>query len=175
MAYTVLKGAGAFVDVSTGDSEAYLGVATSENSFVILRLTKRATQEIVRCHPHAHSNDITKVLTLTDNLTALSFVTLGLDSEIKVFSADGEFEAQTPAEGQLLNGVTVPGRRDYYLVSTFNEETQACGVAVYRKAKMLFRVGGPYTDPKLDLKVVGNVLFMPKNGNYVERVEIIGL
>jgi hypothetical protein len=47
MAYTVLKGSGGFVDVSTGESEAYIGVATSELSFVILRLTKRTQQEIV--------------------------------------------------------------------------------------------------------------------------------
>ncbi len=114
---------------------------------------------------------------LTDNRHALSFVTVSLDSQIKLFSFEGESEGETFADGQIITAVTVPGKKDYFVVSTFNEETNINSVCVYRKHKLLFRVGNQLDSTVLDLKLVGNVLYMPKGAslNQLDRVEIKGL
>jgi hypothetical protein len=36
-------------------------------------------------------------------------------------------------DGQIITATTVPGKKDYFIVSTFNEETQMNMVSVYRK------------------------------------------
>ena len=87
-----------------------------------------------------------------------------------------EYEGQ--ADGQIINAVTVPQKRDYFVVSTCNDETEMNSVCVYRKSKMLFRLGGPFEQTVLDLKIAGNnTLFMPHGSSmgYIDRVEIKGL
>jgi len=50
------------------------------------------------------------------------------------------------------------------------------GVSVYRKHKLLFRVGGAFEDCVLDLKMEnGNIMYIPKGLNQIERLEIKGL
>lgn len=71
MCYSVLKG-------DDNDKEAFLGIATSEFSFVIMRMTKNS--EVLALIEGIHANDITSVLALTDNRSTLSFVTMSLDT-----------------------------------------------------------------------------------------------
>lgn len=138
MSYTELMGNG-----DEDELEAYMGIATSDFNFVILRLSAAgAHSEIVSSIVAPHASDITSVIILTDNKHAISFVTVSLDSQIKLHSFEGEPEGETFADGQIITAVSVPSKKDYFVVSTFNEETNANSVCVYRKQKMLFRVGG---------------------------------
>jgi len=72
----------------------------------------------------AQSNDITSVLSLTDNLNSLSFVSLGLDSMMKIYSFDGNLEYEVMCDGQVLTAAVIPKKKDYFLVSTYNEESE---------------------------------------------------
>ena len=92
-----------------------------------------------------------------------------------MYSFVGELEYESVADGQILVGSVIPAKKDYFITSTFNEETNASAVSIYRKQKLLFRVGGPYEEPVLDLKIVGSTLFIPKGLNNIDRIEIKGL
>ena len=165
------------------ENEAYLGVATSEFSFVILKLsTKQGGHSILATIESAHTSDITSVLALTDHYSTLSFVTLSLDSLIKIWSIDGQLEQESVADGQVITGVSVPGKRDYYLVSTCNEETSQFAVGVYRKQKQLFKVKTPdgkdyFEDDILELKMCpgNNFLFIPRGLTVIDRFQVEGI
>jgi hypothetical protein len=88
-------------DTSGNDSESFLAVATSDYFFIIMRLTKGAphSNEVLASIENAHSSDITAILALTDNFSSLSFVTLSLDSSLKIFGVDGELEYETTCDG----------------------------------------------------------------------------
>lgn len=101
-----------------------MGIATSDLSFVIMKIANNGVDKIISIFEGAHSNDITTVLALTDNLSSLSFVTLSLDSMVKVFNFKGQLEYESAAQGQVITGVAVPNKKEYFLISTFNEETQ---------------------------------------------------
>jgi len=60
----------------------------------------------------AHQNDITSVLALTDNLNSISFVSLGLDSAMKIYSFDGTLEYETLCDGQVLTAAILPQKKD---------------------------------------------------------------
>lgn len=127
MVYSVLKSGD-----SSENTESFMGIATSDLSFVIMKIAN-GVDKIISIFEGIHSNDITTVLSLTDNLFSLSFVTLSLDSMVKVFSHSGELVYESAAQGQVITGVAVPYKKEYFLISTFNEETQMSGVCVYRK------------------------------------------
>ena len=90
---------------------------------MILRLTPEGQIETLAHIESAHQNDITQVLALTDNKSYLSFVTVSLDTYIKIYSFEGELEGESLADGQIITATTVPGKKDYFIVSTFNEES----------------------------------------------------
>lgn len=75
----------------------------------------------------------------------------------------------------------MPGKREYFLVSTINDETNHNSVSVYRKQKQMFRIGGNFEDMILDLKMAVSsenkepVLFMPKGMCALERIDVKGL
>ena len=114
---------------------------------------------------------------MTDNRNLLTFVTVSLDTQIKLYSFEGELEGETLGDGQIITATTVPGKRDYFLVSTYNEESQMNLVSVYRKQKMLFRLGSSFESTVLDLKLAGNTLFMPHGTSLsqLDRIEIKGM
>lgn len=75
-------------------------IGTSEFSVVIMRISENGTQdEVLQIIEHAHQNDITSVLALTDNLNSISFVSLGLDSLMKIYSFDGNIEYEAVCDG----------------------------------------------------------------------------
>ena len=61
------------------------------------------------------------MLALTDNLNSISFVSLGLDSLMKIYSFDGNVEYEAACDGQILTATVLPLKKDEFLVSTFNE------------------------------------------------------
>jgi hypothetical protein len=69
----------------------------------------------------------------------------------------------------------VPNKKDYFVISTFNEETENNTVCVHRKQKLLFRIGASFTESILDLKIFGTYLFMPRGQMNIERIEIKAL
>lgn len=46
-----------------------------------------------------HNLDVTQILVLTDFCSRLSFVTLSLDGELKLWNEDGQLESQGSANG----------------------------------------------------------------------------
>ena len=75
-------------------------IGTSEFSIVIMRISENGTSdEVLAIIEQAHQNDITSVLALTDYENSLSFVSLSLDSQVKIFSFDGELEYESLADG----------------------------------------------------------------------------
>ncbi len=56
---------------------------------------------------------------------------------IRLWSPEGEIEAETVANGQIITGASIQGKRDYFLASTVNEETGDNSVALYRKQKLV--------------------------------------
>ena len=82
------------------------------------------------------------------------------------------------SDGQIITGLVVPQplkAKDYFIVSTYNEEKQENLVGVYRKNKLQFSLG-PFTENSmiLDLKMIGKYLFIPKSSHMIERQEIKG-
>ena len=59
-------------------------------------------------------------------------------------------------------------------MSTCNEETQENKVCVFRKARKILDLG-PYRETVLDLKSVGNKVFINNGKSNVDRIEIKGL
>ena len=75
-------------------------IGTSEFSVVIRRISENGTSdEVLAIIEQAHQNDITSVLALTDYENSLSFVSLSLDSQVKIYSFDGELEYESLADG----------------------------------------------------------------------------
>jgi phosphoheptose isomerase len=75
-------------------------IGTSEFSVVIMRISENGTSdEVLAIIEQAHQNDITSVLALTDYENSLSFVSLSLDSQVKIYSFDGELEYESLADG----------------------------------------------------------------------------
>ena len=88
-------------------------IGTSDFSVVIMRISENGTQdEVLSIIDQAHSIDITSVLALTDNLNSLSFVSLGLDSNMKIYSFDGSLEYETVCDGQVLTAAILPQKKD---------------------------------------------------------------
>ena len=75
-------------------------IGTSEFSVVIMRISENGTSdEVLAIIEQAHQNDITSVLALTDYENSLSFVSLSLDSQVTIYSFDGELEYESLADG----------------------------------------------------------------------------
>lgn len=107
LAYTVLKGSG------DEEPENFMCIGTSDFSVVIMRISENGTQdEVLQIIEQAHQNDITSVLALTDNLNSISFVSLGLDSAMKIYSFDGTLEYETLCDGQVLTAAILPQKKD---------------------------------------------------------------
>lgn len=86
-----------------------MAIATSDFSFIILKINgKQGKQEVIAHVENAHESDITQVLALTDNSSSLSFVTLSLDTQIKIYSNEGELEYSLVSDGQIIAGFVVP-------------------------------------------------------------------
>lgn len=115
------------------------------------------------------------MLALSDGSNLLSFVTLSLDCVARIWGSEGELEGETPCDGQAITGLSVPGKRDYFLVSTVNEETAENRVALYRKAKLVTRLTTPFPEAVLDLKVSSGHLFVPRGLNSIDRLTVPGL
>lgn len=84
---------------------------------------------------------------------------------------EGELLHHIASEGQIINGSVVPSRpKDFFAISTFNEERNQSLIGVYRKQKLQFNLG-PYEDGfmVLDLKLSENKLFFPKGSHVIER------
>ena len=66
--------------------------------------------------------------------------------------------------------------KEYFVVSTFNEERSSSQIGVYRKHNLQFTLG-PYEDGAmiLDLKAQGNKIYIPKGSSMIERQEVKGL
>eukprot|EP00347_Sterkiella_histriomuscorum_P023890 403333030 len=160
-----------------GQVDGYMGIATSDYSFLILRINgKQGSQEVLAHIENAHESDITQVLALTDYTSLLSFVTLSLDAQIKIYGENGEEEYQMIADGQVITGLVPPQKsKDYFIVSSYNEELQQNFIEIYRKSKQILKLG-PFAENNmiLDLKLVGNTLFVPKSSHSIERQEVKG-
>jgi hypothetical protein len=65
-------------------------IGTSEYDVVILRIDKTGQFQVLSIVEKAHANDITCILALTDHINQLSFVTLSLDSSIRIFNREGD-------------------------------------------------------------------------------------
>lgn len=96
---------------------------------------------------------------------------------MKIYSFDGTLEYEAVCDGQILTAAILPQKKDYFLISTFNEESNMNQVSVYKKQKLLFRVGGNFEVCVLDMKIKGDVLYVPKGMSLtsIERIEIKGL
>ena len=102
---------------------------------------------------------------------SMNFVTLSLDGIIKCTNMEGETDYDTPSEGQILNGCAIPAMKDYYVISTQNSETNESGVFIYRRKKMVKHIG-PTSDAILDVKVIGDYLYMTNSSSGVDRLNI---
>jgi len=131
MCYTIMKDDNS---IETGDVEGYMAIGTSDYTIIILKISKDGQCNVLSAIENAHTLDITCILALSDYFTSLSFVTLSLDCCIKIYSPEGELEYECQAEGQLITGAVFPTKvKDYYVVSTQNEETEENMVGVYRR------------------------------------------
>ena len=101
---------------------------------------------------------------LTDYYSKLTFVTLSLDGELKLWTEEGQLESTGLVGGQIVNGCVVPNRQDFFVVSAINEETDIYTCVVFRRQhlKKTIQIG---TSAVLDLKMssVGNTLIIPKD------------
>lgn len=52
---------------------------------------------------------------------------------MKIYSFDGIVEYEVACDGQILTATVLPQKKDYFLVSTFNEESNMNQVSVYKK------------------------------------------
>lgn len=95
MTYTMLKD----FEVQDEAGEGYMAVGTSEYDLIILRIDKTGKCEVLSIIERAHENVITSVLALTDHISTLSFATLSLDSQIRIFNRDGELDYESIANG----------------------------------------------------------------------------
>ena len=107
-------------------------------------------------------SEITQILALTDFYCRLSFVTMSLDGYIKIYSDEGKIEKEIVGLGQAINGSVMPNRQDYFIISTYNEDSDENFVSVYRR-QTLKRQLGPFDCQVLDLKMssLGSMLFLP--------------
>jgi hypothetical protein len=43
---------------------------------------------------------------------------------MKIYSFDGNLEYEVMCDGQVLTAAVIPKKKDYFLVSTYNEESE---------------------------------------------------
>ena len=148
------------------ESVVAVGFKSADDEHFNLAILKKenddAEHSLVKTIHDCHTSEITQILALTDFYCKLSFVTMSLDGQIKIFSDKGSIEKQIQGLGSALNGSVMPNKQDYFLVSTQNEETEENFVCVYRR-QVLKRQLGPFDCQVLDLKMssIGNKLFLP--------------
>ncbi len=65
---------------------------------------------------------------------------MSLDTQIKVFSIYA-LQKEILTAGQIVFGTLIPKKQDFYVVSTFNEETEESVISVYRKFNKKFDLG----------------------------------
>ena len=129
------------------DAVIAIGYKDQDDEHFNLAILKKADEEEeyspVATVQDCHTSEITQILALTDFYCKLSFVTMSLDGQIKIFSDSGTIERQIQGLGSALNGSVMPNKQDYFLVSTQNEETEENFVCVYRR-QVLKRQLGPF-------------------------------
>lgn len=78
------------------EKEEIIAIATSDFDFFILNVIEK---QVVCKIENAHNQDITQILVLTDFYTRLTFVTLSLDGEMKLWSDEGQLESYSLVDG----------------------------------------------------------------------------
>lgn len=83
MCYTIIRDQD---DPTSGDVEGFMAIGTSDLTVIILKISKDGQCNVLEVIYNAHTLDITCIMALSDLTTSLSFVSISLDSTIKIFS-----------------------------------------------------------------------------------------